>query len=100
MPDPVCMASIIKARVAVKGVMRDVLFFSNVATPSGRYNMTIKASLDGGETWLPANEVLVDERFGFGYSSLTKVDNNTIGILYEGSRDLYFIRVPVSDIIK
>lgn len=100
LPDPVCMASIIKARVAVKGVMRDVLFFSNVATSSGRYNMTIKASLDGGETWLSANEVLIDERFGFGYSSLTKVDNNTIGILYEGSRDLYFVKVPVADIIK
>ncbi|MBB1286404.1 exo-alpha-sialidase [Flavisolibacter sp. BT320] len=100
LPDPVCMASIIKARVNVKGVMRDVLFFSNVATHSGRYNMTIKASLDGGETWLPANQVLVDERFGFGYSSLTKVDNNTIGILYEGSRDLYFVKVPVRDIIK
>ncbi|HEY1021379.1 MAG TPA: exo-alpha-sialidase [Flavisolibacter sp.] len=100
LPDPVCMASIIKARVAVKGVMRDVLFFSNVATQSGRYKMTIKASLDGGETWLPANEVLVDERFGYGYSSLTKVDNNTIGILYEGSRDLYFVKVPVNDIIK
>jgi sialidase-1 len=100
LPDPVCMGSIIKARVKVKGVLRDVLFFSNVATPSGRYNMTIKASLDGGETWLPANQVLVDERFCFGYSSLTTIDNNTIGLLYEGSRDLYFVKVPVSDIIK
>lgn len=100
LPDPVCMGSIIKAKVRVKGSLRDVLFFSNVATPSGRYNMTIKASLDGGETWLSANKVLVDERFGFGYSSLTKIDNNTIGILYEGSRDLYFVKIPVADIIK
>lgn len=100
LPDPVCQGSIIKARVNVKGVLKDVLFFSNVATPSGRYNMTIKASLDWGQTWLPANEVLVDERPCYGYSSLTKIDDNTIGILYEGTRDLYFVKVPVSEIIK
>lgn len=100
LPDPVCMGSIIKASVKVKGGMKDVLFFSNPATTSGRYNTTIKASLDQGKSWLPANEVLVDERPGFGYSSLTKVDDNTIGILYEGIRDLYFVKVPVSDIIK
>ena len=84
----------------VKGVLKDVLFFSNVAMPSGRYNMTIKASLDMGQTWLPANAVLVDERFCFGYSSLTKIDDNTIGLLYEGTRDLYFVKVPVSEIVR
>lgn len=100
LPDPVSMASLIKARVVVKGKMRDVLFFSNVASNTARFNTTIKASLDLGETWLPQNEVALDYRSTFGYSALTKIDDNTIGILYEGSRDLYFIRVPVSDIIK
>ena len=98
--DPVCQASIIKARVNVKGTMQDVLFFSNPHTTSGRYNMTIQASLDLGETWQPANQLLIDERDCFGYSSLTKIDDNTIGILYEGIRDLYFMRIPVKDIIK
>lgn len=100
LPDPVCMASIIKAKVNVKGVMKDVLFFSNVNSSTARMNMTIKASLDLGETWLPANQLLLDERRSFGYSALTKINDNTIGIIYEGSRDLYFIRVPVSNIIK
>lgn len=100
LPDPVSMASLIKARVNVKGKMRDVLFFSNVNSNTARFNTTIKASLDLGETWLPENEVALDFRSTFGYSALTKIDDNTIGILYEGSRDLYFIRVPVSDIIK
>jgi sialidase-1 len=100
LPDPVCMASLIKAKVNVKGVMKDVLFFSNPATTSGRYNMTIKASLDMGETWLPAHHLLVDERLGYGYSSLTRVDDHTIGILYEGVKDLYFVKVPVKEIIK
>ena len=98
--DPVCMGSLIKARVKVKGVLKDVLFFSNPNTTNGRYNMTIKASLDLGETWLPANQILVDERNGYGYSSLTQIDAETIGILYEGTRDLYFVKVPVAAIIK
>ena len=100
LPDPVCMASLIKARVMVKGKMQDVLFFSNVATQTTRKNMTIKASLDLGETWLPAHELLLDERLTYGYSTLTKIDDQTLGLLYEGERDLYFIRVPVADIFK
>ena len=60
----------------------------------------VKASLDAGEAWLPANKTLVDVRPGYGYSSLTRIDENTLGILYEGQKDLYFVRVPVSEIIK
>lgn len=100
LPDPVCMGSLIKAKVNVNGLLRDVLFFSNPNTSSGRYNITIKASLDLGETWSSANQLLIDERKCFGYSALTKIDDNTIGILYEGIKDLYFVRVPVRDIIK
>jgi sialidase-1 len=98
--DPVCMASFIKAKVKVNGTLKDVLFFSNPNTSSGRYNITIKASLDLGQTWLPANQLLIDERTCYGYSSLTKIDDNTIGILYEGTKDLYFVKVPISSIIK
>ena len=100
LPDPVSMASLIKASVNVKGKMKDVLFFSNVNSTSARFNTTIKASLDLGETWLPANEVALDYRSSYGYSVLTKIDDNTIGILYEGTGGLFFLRVPVSDIIK
>jgi sialidase-1 len=100
LPDPVCMASIIKAKVIVKGKLKEVLFFSNVASQSNRENTTIKASLDLGESWLPAHRLLLDERKSYGYSALTKIDDNTIGILYEGERDLYFLRIPVNEIIK
>ena len=100
LPDPVCMASLIKAKVNVNGTLKDVLFFSNPNTTSGRYNITIKASLDLGQTWMPVNQLLVDERQCYGYSCLTKIDENTIGILYEGTKDLYYVKVPVSEIIK
>ncbi|CAN5405079.1 exo-alpha-sialidase [soil metagenome] len=100
LPDPVCMGSIIKATMKVKGIMKEVLFFSNPNSPSGRYNITIKASLDLGETWLPVNQLLIDERPCYGYSSLTKVDDHTIGILYEGTKDIYFVPVTLTEIIK
>lgn len=100
LPDPVCMGSLLKATFNVKGVMREVLFFSNPNSSSERSHITIKASLDLGETWPPANQLLIDEKKSYGYSSLTKIDDNTIGILYEGIKDLYFLRIPVEEIIK
>lgn len=100
LPDPVCMASFIKADVAIHGKKKDVVFFGNDNTQSGRYNLTIKASLDLGESWDVKNELLIDERKFFGYSSLTKIDDHTIGFLYEGLRELYFVRVPVSEIVN
>ena len=98
--DPVCMASIIKASVQHKGVIKEVLFFSNPNTSSGRYNMTIQSSMDGGVSWQQSNQLLIDERMCFGYSCLTKIDANTIGILYEGTQDLYFVQVPVNELLK
>ncbi|HET9279082.1 MAG TPA: sialidase family protein, partial [Flavitalea sp.] len=74
--------------------------FSNVNSGTARVNITIKASLDLGESWLTNNELLIDYRRTFGYSALTKVDDDTIGILYEGIRDLYFMRVPIKEIIR
>lgn len=100
LPDPVCMGSLIKARVKVKGTMRDVLFFSNPNTSSGRYNITVKASVDLGETWAPVNRLLVDERNCYGYSSLVPIDEDHIGLLYEGTKELYFVRLSVAEIIQ
>lgn len=97
--DPVCMASLIKARVKVKGKMKEVLFFSNPNSSKDRKDLTIKVSLDLGETWQDAS-LLVDDRHSFGYSALTKIDDQTLGLLYEGVRDLYFVRIPVKELIK
>jgi len=75
-------------------------WLKRLASQDARKNMTIKASLDLGETWPEENRALLDERTCFGYSAPVKIDDKTIGILYEGVRELYFLRVPVSDIIK
>lgn len=100
LPDPVCMGSLIKTNVNVGGSLKEVTFFSNPNSSLARINITVKASLDQGETWLPVNQLLIDERRCFGYSALTKIDDNTIGLIYEGTKDLYFVRVPVASIIK
>ena len=99
LPDPVCMGSLIKARVKIKGALREVLFFSNPNTSSGRYNITVKASLDLGESWSPEHQLLIDQRKCYGYSSLTAMDENTIGLLYEGTKELYFVKIPVREVI-
>ncbi|SES12269.1 sialidase family protein [Pedobacter rhizosphaerae] len=98
--DPVCMGSLIKAKVRVKGQLKEVLFFSNVNSSKDRKDLTVKASLDLGETWLASNQLLIDERPSFGYSALTLIDENTLGLIYEGVRDLFFVRIPVSDVIR
>lgn len=98
--DPVCMASFIKEKVDLRGRSREVAFFGNDNTQNGRYNLTIKASLDLGERWNSKNELLVDDRKLYGYSSLAKVDARTIGFFYEGTGDLYFVRIPVAEIIR
>lgn len=100
LPDPVCMGSLIKAPVMLGAVQKEVLFFSNPNSSSVRNNITVKASLDLGMTWLPANQLLIDERTCYGYSSLVRVDAQHLGLLYEGVRDLYFVKLPVNEILK
>ena len=99
--EPVCMASLLNvpAKDNVLGV--DLLLFSNPAVTVGRHNMTIKASIDGGYTWLESNSLLIDEEESWGYSCLTMIDKETVGILYEGSTSqLVFQSVKLKDIVK
>ena len=100
LPEPNCMASLIATDMKVEGKIRQVLFFSNPNNKDARTNMTIKASLDDGNTWPDELQVELYAPAGYGYSCLTMVNDSTIGILYEGVKELYFQKVPVGDIIK
>lgn len=95
-----CMGSLISAEIEVNGSKHQVLFFSNPNNENERTNMTIKASLDQGQTWHSSNQVELYASAGFGYSCLTMVDGNTVGILYEGVKDLYFQKIPVRDFFR
>jgi len=96
-----CMASIHKHVYNENGEEKSMLLFSNPNTKTGRYNMTIKVSFDDGKTWPEENWLLLDEGRSYGYSCLTSVDENTIGILYEGSRaHMTFESIPLKELIN
>jgi len=98
--EPVCMASLIKVDAKDNILGKDILLFSNPNTIKERKNITIKASLDGGYTWLEANQLLLDEGHGWGYSCLTMIDKETVGIIYEGSTaHMTFQAIKLTDII-
>lgn len=97
--EPNCMASIISANLEINGKMQQVLFFSNPDSKTERNHMTIKASLDGGLTWPQTYQVELNSEAGYGYSCMSMVDNKTIGILYEGVKNLYFQKIPVTDLL-
>jgi sialidase-1 len=99
LPEPNCMASLITADLIIDGVKTRVLFFSNPDNKNSRSNMTIKASIDEGSTWPEKYQLEVYEPEGYGYSCMTMVDEKTLGILYEGSKELYFQKIAVSDIL-
>jgi sialidase-1 len=80
--EPVCMASIIENPYGQKGE----LLFSNPASTEERKNITIKGSLDDGLSWPEEYQVLLDEGTGWGYSCMTMIDEDHIGILYESSK--------------
>jgi sialidase-1 len=101
LPDPICMASLIKANVKIDNTPRDVLFFSNPESHDrARDSMTVKASTDLGATWPTRHRLLIDERVSYGYSVLVRIDENMLGLLYEGTKDLYLVRIPVAEIMK
>lgn len=89
---PVCEASVLQL------LGPDVLLYSGPADPATRALMTIRASADGGTTWRPVYTV---DGLPAAYSDLTRVDAETVGLLYEtGDFSAYttitFRRVPVN----
>lgn len=101
LPESVCMASLISVKAKDNVLGKDLLIFSNPNTTKGRYNTTIKISLDGGVTWSPEHQLLLDEGNNWGYSCLTMIDKETVGILYESSvAHMTFQAVKLKDIIK
>ncbi len=97
-----CQASLYKhVYTNEDGTKRSMLFFFNPSSISNRDNFTLKCSLDNGETWPKEYWLLLDEKEGNGYSCITSIDNETIGILYEGSgADMVFQQVRIKDVVK
>ena len=97
LPESVCMASLMRLDLPGRGPR---LFFSNPATTSGRHTMTVKVSADDGLTWPDRWHTLYDSRAGFGYSCLAEADATHLGVLYEGTGDLLFLRLPFAELLQ
>lgn len=94
-----CMASLINVDRELNQPYRGRLLFSNPHSTQRREHMTIKASTDGGATWPDDRRILLDHGVSAGYSCMTMIDKETVGILYEGNRaHMTFQRVPLEDL--
>lgn len=101
LPEPVCMASLIHVDADKNCLGKGLLLFSNPNSTKHRDYITVKASLDGGITWPDEYQLLLDEGTGWGYSCLTMIDEETIGILYESSvAHMTFQVIPLRELVK
>jgi len=91
------MASIIRHDYTENGAKKSMLVFCNPDSKVARDYITLKTSKDDGQTW--QKKIMMDEWKGRGYSCLTSIDNETIGVLYESSQaDLVFQAVKIKDL--
>ncbi len=98
--EPTCMASIIRHDYTENGRKKSILVFCNPDAKTARKNMTLKVSYDDGKTWPVSKNILLDEQKSRGYSCLTSVDNETIGVLYESSQaDLVFQAIKLNELL-
>jgi len=98
LPEPVCMASLYKHPFVEAGKQQHLLLFSNPNSTMNRDHLTIKASADDGHTWPQKNWILLDEWKSRGYSCITSVDEQHVGILYESSQaDMVFQKIALSE---
>jgi len=96
--EPICQASLIRFSSTLDGEQSDCLAFMNPNSKSGRVDMTLKLSADEGTTW--DRELTLYRPGGWGYSSLVKIDGETVGALYETLGGLIFQTVKIADVPK
>jgi sialidase-1 len=80
--EPACQASILRYSFTTKG--KGQILFANPASESQRIKLTVRMSNDDGATWPTTREVYAGKS---GYSSLTKLNDGSIGLLYEAGGD-------------
>ena len=94
--EPTCQASLIRYSDPLDGEPSRLLF-SNPAHQTERVRMTVRLSLDEGQTW-PAKRLL--HAGPSAYSCLTRLPNGDVGILFEAGEEsayetIRFDRFPI-----
>lgn len=99
--EPTCMASLHKHEYTKEGETKNMLLFVNPNNYGKRDKITLKVSFDDGMTWPEEHWILLDQYRSAGYSCITSIDENSIGILYESSQsDLAFIKINLTEILN
>lgn len=98
--EPNCNGSLLRVDYEAAGEKKHVLLFANPHTQKGRTHHTLQVSFDDGRTWPQSHHVLLDEGRGAGYPSLTRVDAQHVGIVYEGSQShLVFEKFSLDELL-
>ncbi len=99
--EPHCNGSLYRFDYVVDGKKTALLLFANPYSTSGRHHHSIQVSMDDGKTWPEKYRMLLDEGSGAGYPSLSRVDDEHIGIVYEGSQShVVFEKIAISELLK
>ena len=93
--DPTCQGCLYRYDHASLG---SAFYFSNPDSTSGRRNMTVKVSKTNARTWPLTLRTLYDYRTLSGYSCLSAADADHLGILYEGPTEIWFLRIPFTEL--
>lgn len=99
--EPNCNGSLLMIDTMCYRKLQPVLFFANPHTQQGRTHQTVQVSFDDGNTWPDSHHWLLDEGLGAGYPSLTRINADYVGIVYEGSQShLVFEQLAVADLLE
>lgn len=99
--EPHCNGSLIRFDYQQAGDNKHLLLFSNPRSQKARTHQTIQVSLNDGLTWPSKYHLLLDEGQGRGYPSMTRIDDQHIGIVYEGSQsNLVFEKISLDELLN
>lgn len=95
LPDPGCNAEAILYTTKREGYAKNRLLFVNSHSTKGRKNLVLSLSYDDGKTWTHKKCI---EKGASGYSAITICKNGDIGIFFENSKEMTFVRVTLEDL--
>ncbi len=98
--EPNCNGSLLSFNYLSGGSAKHLLLFANPHSQTARTHHTIQVSFDDGNSWPASHRRLLDEGLGAGYPSLTRIDHDHVGIVYEGSQaNLVFEKLPIVELM-
>lgn len=101
--EPNCNASLFRVDYLEAGQKKHVLLFANPHSKVKRQrtNHSIQVSFDDGRTWPEDHRVLMDQGNGWGYPSISRIDDQHVGIVYGGSQaDIVFQVFSLDELLK